>query len=36
MIVRAGEIGLGVTRRENMTVKHKGVDNIETILQKMA
>lgn len=36
MIIRAGEIGLGVTGREHMTVKHKGVDNIETILEKMA
>lgn len=36
MIIRAGEIGLGVKSREDMTGKHKGVDNIEAILEKMA
>jgi len=35
MIIRAGELGLGVTKREDITVKHKGVDNIETLLEKM-
>jgi uncharacterized protein (DUF362 family) len=36
MIIHAGELGLGVTAREHLTVKHQGVDNIETILEKMA
>lgn len=36
MITHAGELGLGVTAREHLTVKHEGVDNIETILEKMA
>jgi len=36
MIVRAGELGLGVTAREHMTVEHEGVDTIDTILDKMA
>jgi uncharacterized protein (DUF362 family) len=36
MIIHAGELGLGVTARQHLTVKHEGVDNIETILEKMA
>ena len=36
LITHAGELGLGVTAMEQITVKHQGVDNIETILEKMA
>ena len=36
MITHAGELGLGVTGREYLTVKHQGVDDIETLLAKMA
>jgi uncharacterized protein (DUF362 family) len=36
MIIHAGELGLGVTKREHLTVEHQGVDNIDTLLEKMA
>ena len=36
MIVHAGKLGLGVKSRGDLTVKHRGVDNIETMLKKMA
>jgi uncharacterized protein (DUF362 family) len=35
MIVRAKELGLGVLDRESVTVKHRGVGNIQQILAEM-
>lgn len=36
MITHAGELGLGVTAMKQITVEHEGVEDIDTILAKMA
>lgn len=36
MIRHARKLGLGVKRRSDLTVKHEGVENIETLLEQMA